>query len=84
MEGKENTKLTTNNSRGIVTDIQIDNETLSAISSFKYLGAIVINEGSKPEILSRIAQTTTGLSRLNQFGKTEKSVSLAKPDWCAA
>ena len=34
------------------------------MENFKYLGAIIFNEGSKPEILSRIAQTTAALSRL--------------------
>ena len=34
------------------------------MENFKYLGAIISNEGSKPEILSRTAQTTAALSRL--------------------
>ena len=38
---------------------------LEEVEKFKYLGAIISNEGSKPEILSRIAQTTAALSRLN-------------------
>ena len=31
---------------------------------FKYLGAIVSDEGSKPEVLSRIAQTTAAVTKL--------------------
>ena len=34
------------------------------MENFKYLGTILSNEGSNPEILSRIAQTTAALSRL--------------------
>ena len=38
--------------------------TLAAtVTSFKYLGSVIPDEGSKPEILSRIAQTTTTLTR---------------------
>ena len=32
--------------------------------SFKYLGAVVSDDGSKPEILSRIAQATAALTKL--------------------
>ena len=35
-----------------------------AVTSFKYLGSVITDEGSKPEILSRIAQTTAALTRL--------------------
>ena len=34
------------------------------LRSFKYLGAIVSNEGSKPEVLSRMAQTTAAATKL--------------------
>ena len=34
------------------------------INRFKYLGAIIADEGSKPEILARIAQTTAALAKL--------------------
>ena len=37
---------------------------LETVTSFKYLGSIKIDEGSKPEILSRIAQTTAALATL--------------------
>ena len=35
-----------------------------SFTSFKYLGSVITDEGSKPEILSRIAQTTAALTRL--------------------
>ena len=49
---------------GISTDITIDNKKLETVRSFKYLGAIVLDEGSKPEVLSRIAQTTAAVTKL--------------------
>ena len=45
------------------------------MENFKYLGAIISNEGSKPEILSRIAQTTVALSRLKIIWR-DKNISL--------
>ena len=55
----EKTKLMTNNTNSIRTDITIDNKKLETVRSCKYLGTIdlVSDEGSKPEVLSRIAQT---------------------------
>ena len=37
---------------------------LRQFTSFKYLGSVLTDEGSMPEILSRIAQTTAALTRL--------------------
>ena len=45
-------------------------------SSFKYLGSVITDEGSKPEILSRIAQATAALTRLKPVW-IDKSVSLS-------
>ena len=53
----EKTQLMTSTTNGISTGITIDNKKLETVRSFKYLGAIVSDEGSKPEVLSRIAQT---------------------------
>ena len=60
----EKTKLMTNNTNGISTDIRISDVKLDCVDSFKYLGAIVVDEGSKPEVLARSAQTTAALARL--------------------
>ena len=60
----EKTKLMTNNANGISIDIRINGEKLDEVDSFKYLGAVVTDQGSKPEVLSRIAQTTAALARL--------------------
>ena len=57
--------MMTNDTNGISTGIAIDNKKLETVRSFKYLGAIVSDEGSKPEVLSRIAQTTAAVTILN-------------------
>ena len=56
----------TNNTGEInaVEIIKINGQKLETVTSFKYLGSVVSDEGSKPEILSRIAQTTASLTRL--------------------
>ena len=46
------------------------------------LGAIISNKGSKPGILSRIAQTTAALSRLRSYGGTRTSHLLLRLSWC--
>ena len=38
--------------------------TLEEVESFKYLGAVVTDQGSRPEVLSRITQTTAALARM--------------------
>ena len=60
----ERTKLMTNNTSGINTEINVNGQKLETATSFKYLGSVITDEGSKPEILSRTAQTTTTLTRL--------------------
>ena len=60
----EKTQLMTNNTNGISIDITIDNKKLETVRNFKYLRAIVSNEGSKPEVLSRIAQITAAVTKL--------------------
>ena len=54
----------TNNTNGIDTDITINNKKLETVRSFKYLGAIAPDEEPKPEVLSRIAQTTAAVTKL--------------------
>ena len=60
----EKTKLMTNNANGISIDNRVHGEKLDEVDSFKYLGAVVTNQSSKPEVLSRIAKTTAALARL--------------------
>ena len=58
----EKTKLETNSAYGIQREIKVKRQKLGIITSFKYLGAVVSDDGSEPEILSRIAQATAALT----------------------
>ena len=70
----EKTKLMTNNTSGINTEIKVNGQ--KTFTSFNYLGSVITDEGSKPEILSRIAQTTAALTRLKQVWK-DRSICLS-------
>ena len=74
--GPDKTKVIINNPNGFQWEIKIKGQMLEEVENFKYLGTIISNEGSKPEIPSRIAQTTAALSRLKiRWG--DKNISLA-------
>ena len=60
----EKTKLMTNGANGIQREIEVKGQKLGMITSFKYLGAVVSDDGSKPENLLRIAQATATLTKL--------------------
>ena len=66
----------TNNTSGINTEIKVNGQKLETVTSFKYLDSVIIDEGSKPEILSRIAQTTAALTRLKPVWD-DRSISLS-------
>ena len=51
----EKTELITNSTNGIQTEIKVKGQKLGTAKSFKYLGTVVSDDDSKPEILSRIA-----------------------------
>ena len=70
----EKTKLMTNNTSGINTEMKVNGEKLKTVTSFEYLGSVITDEGSKPEILSRMAQTTA-LTRLKPVWN-DRSTSL--------
>ncbi len=72
----QETKLMTNNTSGINTEIKVNGQRLEKVTSFKYLGSVITDEGSKPEILSRIAQTTAAFTRLKPVW-IDKSISLS-------
>ena len=59
----QKTKLMTN-AKGINAEIKIGEVKLETVKSFKYLGAIVTDQGSKPEVIARIAQTIATLTKL--------------------
>ena len=70
------TKLMTNNTSGINTEIKVNGQKLETVTSFKCLGSVITDEGSEPEILSRIAQTTAALSRFKPVWNF-RSISLS-------
>ena len=70
----EKTKLMTNNTSGINTEIKVNGQKLETVTDFKY--SVITDEGSKPEILSRIAQTNAALTRLKPVW-IDKSISLS-------
>ena len=72
----EKTKLMTNNTSSISTEIKVNGQMLETVTSFKYLGSVITDEGSKPVILSRIAQATAALTRLKPVW-IDKSISLS-------
>ena len=71
----QKTKLMTNNTSGINKEIKASGQKLETVPSFKYLGSVVADEGSRPEILSKIAQTTAALTRL-KLVCNDRSISL--------
>ena len=70
------TKLMTNNTSGINTKIKLNGQMLETVTSFEYLGSVITDEGSKPKILSRIAQATAALTRPKPI-RIDKSISLS-------
>ena len=72
----EKTKLMTNNTSGINTEIKVNGQKLETVTSIKYLGSVITDEGSKPELVCRIAQATAALTRLKPIW-IDKSISLS-------
>ena len=60
----EKTKLMTSSVNRIQREIMLQWQKLGTVTSFKYLGAVVSDNGSKPEVLSRIAQATAARTKL--------------------
>ena len=71
--GPDKTKVMTNNPNGFQREIKIKGQRLEEVENFKYIGEIISNEGSTPEIHSRIAQTVAALSRLKIIWKDKTS-----------
>ena len=71
----EKTKLMTNSVNDIQREIKVKRQKLGNVTSYKYLGAVVSDDGSKPEILSRISQATEALTKLKPIWRNN-NVSL--------
>ena len=54
----------------------MNGQKLETVTSFKYLGSVITDGGSKPELLCRIAQATAALTRLKPIW-IDKSISLS-------
>ena len=54
----------------------MNGQKVETVASFKYLGSVITDEGSKPEMISGIAQTTAALTRLKLVW-SDKSISLS-------
>ena len=79
----EKIKLMTNSANGIQREIKVKGQKPGTVASFKYMGAIVSDEGSKPEVLSRIAKTTAALTKLKPAWR-DNNISLgSKVKQCA-
>ena len=66
-----------NNTSCINTEIKVNEQKLETVTSFKYLGWVVSkNEGSKPEILPKRAQTIEAVPRLKPVWN-DKNISLS-------
>ena len=74
----EKTKLMTNRANGILREIKIKGQKLGTVTSFKYLRTVVSDDGSKPEVLSRIAQTTAALTKLKPNWRDNNKSLLSK------
>ena len=71
----------TNNTSGIKminTEIKMNGQKLETVTSFKCLGSVITDEGSKHEIPSRIAQATAALTRLKPVW-IDKSIFFSAP-----
>ena len=61
----EKTKLMNNRANVIQREIKVKGQKLGTVTSCKYLGAVVSDEGFKPEVISMIAQATAACTKLN-------------------
>ena len=60
----EKNKLMTNSANGIQREIKVKGQKLGTVTSFKYLGVVISDDGAKPEVFLRIPQATAALTKL--------------------
>ena len=65
----------TNSANGIQKEIKVKRQKLGTVTTFKYLGAVVSDDGYKPEVLSRNAQATAALTKLKPIWR-DNNISL--------
>ena len=71
----DKTEIMSNNANGLTKTIKVKGYNLETVTNFKYLGAIVTDEGTKREVLTRIAQATSALTKLKTVWKDRKITS---------
>ena len=64
-----------NKANGLTKTIKVNGYNLETVTNFKHLGAIVTDEGTKREVLTRIAQATSALTKLKTVWKNGKITS---------
>ena len=65
----------TNSANGIQSEIKVKGQKLGTVTSFNYLGAVVSDDGSKPDVLSSIEQATAALTKLKPIWR-DNNISL--------
>ena len=71
----EKTKIMSNKANGLTKTIKVKGYNLETVTNFKYLGAIMTDEGTKREVLTRIMQATSALTKLKTVWKDRKITS---------
>ena len=71
----DKTKLMLNSANGIQREININKQRLGTVTSFKSLGAVVSDDGRKPDILSMITQAIAALIKLKPISR-DNNISL--------
>ena len=71
----EKIKLMTNSANGIHRRIKVKRQKLGSVISLKYLGAVVSDDGFKPEVFSKLAQATAALTKLKPIWR-DNNISL--------
>ena len=64
------------NTSDINKEIKVNGQKLEAVTSFKCLGLVTSDQGSKPGIFPRITQTTAALTRFKPVWN-DRSISLS-------
>ena len=72
--------LMTNNYSSINKEIKVNGQKLETVASFMYLGSVITDEDSKPEILPGIAQTTAAFTRLKPVWNDRSILSVSRHD----
>ena len=67
------TKLMTNSTNDILRESKVKGKKLGTVTCFKYIGAMVSDERSKTEILSRFALATATLTKLKPIWRDDNT-----------